>query len=203
MIDLSNLSPVGRDWYDRLDSALRTEIGRRLPDTWTADDAHKAAYIAVQTADVVMRERIDEQVAKKVKEDPAEAVAEALFDQAHEGCDDEEGCQGGGRPWYDAPAKKLTDPASAVVGVAIEHQLLVDELGDLAKEAGDDAGWMATLRAGAEDVGRAWDACAAGEASTNDVRREALQLAAWCVALVEELDRRAHAKVAGLVREAS
>lgn len=188
-VDLSRLSPTGRAWYERLDAVFREEIGRRLPDTWTADDAHKAAWIAVQTADPLMRASIDDAVAKRVKVNPAEEVAEVLFDVAHEGCD--EVCTGGGRPWYDGPAKKLTDPFSAVTAIAVEHQMLIDELDDVAKEAGDDLGWLNTLRAQVATVGSAMDAQGGDEAEEHAVRREVLQLGAWCAAFVEEIDRRA------------
>ena len=202
IIDLGKLSPTGRDWYERLDAVLREEVGRRLPGYWTADDAHRAAWIAVETAAEEMRAVIDEEVAKQVKADPADAVGDVLFDWAHEGCDDEDGCHGGSRPWWNGPAQRLTDPCSAVVAVAVEHQLLLDEV-DAAGEAGDDAGWVATLRAGVEEVGRAWDAADADEAPTDAARREVLKLAAWCVALVEELDRRREAERVRLLVQAA
>jgi hypothetical protein len=141
-----------------------------------------------------MRASIDDAVALQVADAPARMVADELFDVAHEGCD--EVCTGGGRPWYDGPAKKLTDPFSAVTAIAVEHQMLIDELGDVAKEAGDDLGWLNTLRTQVATVGSAMDAEGGDEAEEHAVRRAVLQLGAWCAAFVEEIDGRAAAATA-------
>lgn len=174
-IDVSKLSPTGRAWYERLDAALREEIGGRLPGHLTADDAHAAAFIAVQAADEVMRERIDAEVAKWVKDDPAQAVAEELFDWAHEGCDDEDGCTGGGRPWYDGPAKRLTDPTSGVVAIALTQQMMIDRLGTFGPTSPTSASWIAGLQNGLSDL------CAAGNPeSARELWQLIADLGAWC-----------------------
>ncbi len=44
-------------------------------------------------------------------------LAEAMFDDAHEGCDSEEGCTGGGRPYYDEFVKDVLLPVLERYGV--------------------------------------------------------------------------------------
>ncbi|RKR92810.1 hypothetical protein BDK92_7292 [Micromonospora pisi] len=111
--DLSSLSDFGRQTYTAIDTALRTEVGRRLPDDLTADTAHRAAWIAVEAAVQTLRTVRDQQHSKDLRT----MLAEDLADVFH----DDEGLNAGMQFWLRV-AGRLVDPNSPLVRKAVEQE---------------------------------------------------------------------------------
>jgi hypothetical protein len=142
-------------------------------------------------------------IARHVRDDLDEQLAELLYDAAHDACDDE--CTGGGRRWYERMARRLTDPYGTLAELAHERERQDDLWGEQNHDDGTgsahdvtlaDAARLACQRA-AEAGHLTWRSIlfeevaeAFAETDPAKLRAELVQVAAVSAAWIEAIDRR-------------
>lgn len=91
---------------------------------------HTREYLSVNDAMVDTLRNMAGEAGRILEADVADQVGELLFDVAHENCDDD-GCTGGGKPWYIQVAARLVDPFGPLAAIAVEQQIARDETGNI------------------------------------------------------------------------
>ena len=137
---------------------------------------HTKATLAQDHDTTVMLRKIAAEAGKSLGAEAAEMVAEVLFDAVHEHCGDD-GCTGGGVPWYQQIAARLIDPYGPHAAIAGElHRLRQDD--ETAGECDVD-GWQPVIA----------DRFHAVEYASGESRRQRLiELAAVAAAEVSAMD---------------
>lgn len=156
------------------DRYLLTEPGsdqRERSSMTTKDEV--AAYLAAETA-----------ARQQHRDEMADILAEEMYDAAHEHCED--GCVGGGRPWYDKPARMLTDPHGVLAEVAQRYVIHLNaQATRRARQAPretDPLPWRDLL---AVPVAEAF-----GEPDPKALREHVANVAATAIAWLDDLERR-------------
>lgn len=165
---------AGMNWVERkVFSAAATALG------------HTKETLTDDTDAVGMLRKIAAEAGKELGGEAADQLGEALFDIAHEHCED--GCYGGGRPWYDQVAGRLVDPYGPFAEIAVEQQITRDDTGNPGgRESLDNAAWLGLLRAHYGSVSRAKD--------DEQVRRRLVDMGALVVEWLYDLNKRAEAE---------
>ncbi len=159
--------------------------------SWAERKAFTAAGLALghtkdtlaEDADATaMLRRIAAETGKLLTAEAVAEVGEALFDIEHENCQD--GCGGGGRPWYDKVAASLLDPAGPLAAIAIEQQITRDDTGNPeGKETLSNIEWLGLLRQHYRSVCPRVDV-------DDQLRRVLIAMAALIVEWLADLDKR-------------
>lgn len=175
----------------RLFIALADGFGYASADLVDDDDTVGAFHRAAQI------------LASHVRDDLNDQLAELLYDAAHDDCADE--CTGGGRPWYDRAAARLTDPYGPLAAVANEREMQDDKWGEQNHPDGtgsrDDCFGAEITRSVCQEAADAGEltwrlvleeetAEAYAESDPARLRAELVQVAAVAAAWIEAIDRR-------------
>jgi hypothetical protein len=138
---------------------------------------------------VAMLRKIAVRAGKALETDVVEQVGEALFDAAHENCDDETGCTGGGAVWYRKVAAQLVDPLGPYAAIAVAQQLTREDVNNVdGRETLDNTAWLGLLKAHVGSVRRA----VAGYVAPGDdfeIRCRLIDVAALTVEWLNDLDK--------------
>ena len=167
---------AGMSWAERKVFEAAAKALGHTKETLTEDD----------DATVTLR-KIAAGAGKELGGEAADQVAEALFDAAHEHCED--GCYGGGRPWYDPVAARLVDPAGPLAAIAVAQQITRDDTDNAdGRESLDNTAWLGLLRTHYRSVSAAKD--------DDEARRRLVDMGALVVEWLADLDKRQPAATA-------
>lgn len=152
---------------------------------------HTKETLAEDAYATAMLRRVAAETGKLLTADAVDEIGEALFDIEHENCED--ACGGGGRPWYDAVAARLLDPAGPLAAVAIEQQIVRDDTGNSeGKETLNNVEWLGLLRQHYRSTAVRVDA-------DDQLRLGLITMAALIVEWLADLDKRASVRSQALL----
>jgi hypothetical protein len=190
--------------------AAMTPTERRLFFALAEGLGHTPAGLVSDSGAVAAMQRTAQILARHVRDDLDEQLAELLYDAGHDGCDDE--CTGGGRLWYERTARRLTDPYGPLAEVADERERQDDRWGEQNHDDGTGGKYDVILRDAARNACQreaeaghpTWRSIlfeevteAFAETDPAKLRAELVQVAAVAAAWIEAMDRRAGYGVPG------
>lgn len=147
---------------------------------------HTKETLADDEDTVVMLRKIAGEAGKALSSDVAEQVGEALYDDAHENCDDVDGCTGGGALWYRKVAARLVDPGGPLAAVAVAQEIAREDTDNPdGRETLDNAAWLGLIATHFGSLRRGIST-AKGK---DEIRRRLTDLAALAVEWLGDLDK--------------
>lgn len=166
-----------------IDMLGRIAGGRRLAGQRAAELEQERNRVIAEKQDLktVVAQQARDLLAGRHITDLADDLAERLYDAAHEHCED--GCYGGGRPWYGPVAARLVDPTGPLANIAVEQQIAREDTENAdGRESLDNAAWLGLLRVHYRSVSAAKD--------DHEARRRLVDMGALVVEWLTDMDKR-------------